>query len=77
MESLLEMSLVGRNRRRHGLTINNYPNRELYDSGDTCPLLGISILEEGGGGIFGSEVYGRARFCMSSMDECNTASHTR
>ena len=35
------------------------------------------LLEEGGSGICGSAVACGERFYMSSMDECNTASHTR
>ena len=71
------MSLVGGTRGQQGLIINNYPNRELTDSGDTDYLLESCLLEEGGSGICGSAVAGRARFFLSSMDECNTASHNR
>ena len=68
---------MGRTSGRHGLTIDNSPNSKLSDSGDTGPLLEISILEEGGRGICGSVVAGGARFCISSLDECNTDLHTR
>ena len=40
-----KLSLVGRTSGRNGLTIDNDPNSELYNSGDTGPLLEISILE--------------------------------
>ena len=77
VESPSELSLLGGTRGKHGLTINNYLNRELAESGDTGPLLEIRLLEEGGSRICGSAVDGGARFCMSYMDERNTASHTR
>ena len=59
---------MGRNRGRHGLTIDNYPNSELSDSGNTGPLLEIRLLEEGGSVICGAAVDGGASFCMSYMD---------
>ena len=62
---------------QQGLIIKNSPNSELSDSGDTGPLLEIRLLEEGVSGICGAAVAGGERFCMLSMDECNTASHTR
>ena len=68
---------MGGTRGRHGLTIFNYPNSELYNSGDTGPLLEIRLLEVGGRGICGESVYDGERFCMSSMYECNTDSHTQ
>ena len=77
MESSSEMSLVGGTRGKKVLIINNPPDREFADSGDTCPLLEISLLEEGVSGIFGAAVAGGARFFMSSMDGCNTVSHTQ
>ena len=68
---------MGGNRGKYGLTIDNPPNSEISDSGDTGLLLEIRFLEEGGRGICGSAVAIRAIFCMSYMDEYNTASHTR
>ena len=62
MESSLEMSLVGGTRGHKGLIINNSPNSELAGSGDTGPLLKISLLEEGGSGICGATVAGGASF---------------
>ena len=76
-ESPSELSLFGGTKGKHGLTIYNSPNIELSDSGDAGPLLDIRFLEEGGRGICGSAVTGGARFFMSSMNECRTASHTR
>ena len=76
-ESPSEMALVGGNRRHHGLNINNSPNIKIYNIGDTGPLLGICVLEEGVSGICGASVAGGARFCVLSMDECNIASHPR
>ena len=35
------------------------------------------FLEGGIRGIYGGTRAGGARFCMSSVDECNTSSHTR
>ena len=75
-ESPSELSLFGGTKGKHGLTIYNSPNSKLADSGDTGPLLKIRLLEEGGRGICGAAVYGGIRFCISSMNECNTASHT-
>ena len=69
------MSLVGVTRGQKYLIINNSPNSELADSRDTGPLLEIRILGEIGSEICGSIVVGVARFCMASMDECNTVSH--
>ena len=46
-------------REHHELTINNYPNSELADSGDTGSLLEICLLEEGRSGICGAAVAGR------------------
>ena len=71
-----ERQFWGRNRGRHGLTIDNSPNRDFANSEDTGPLIEILFLEEGRRGICGSAVAGGERFCMSCMDECNTASHT-
>ena len=68
MESPLEISLVGGTRGYHELTMNNSPNSNLYNSGDTGPLLEIRLLEEGGIGICGAIVDGEASVCMSSMD---------
>ena len=63
-----ELSLVEGNRVRHGLTIYNYPNSELFESGDTGPLLGIRLLDEGGRGICGAAMAGGGSFGMSYMD---------
>ena len=71
----MELSLILGTRGRHGLTINNSPNSELSDSGDTGPLLEICLLGEGGSGIYGSAVAVGAMFCMSYMDACNTSSY--
>ena len=49
----------------------------LFRSRDKGPLLEICLLEGGGSGIYGAAVVGGERFCMSSMDECRTASHTQ
>ena len=76
MESPSDISLVGGTRGQQGLIINNSPNREISESGDTCPLLEINLLEEGGNVICGAAVTSRKSFCMSYMDEFNTASHT-
>ena len=40
-ESPSELSLVGGNRGRHELNIDNSPDGEIYDSGYTGPLLEI------------------------------------
>ena len=72
-----ELSLVGETRERHGLTINNSPNSKLDDSGNTGMLPEIRFFKEIGSEICVSAVTGGARFGMLSMDECNTASHTR
>ena len=61
-EYTLEMSLVGGTRDEKELIIKNYPNIELADSRDTCPLIGLSFLEEGGSEIRGAEVSGGERF---------------
>ena len=76
LESPSEMSLVGGTRGHKSLIINNSPDIKLSVSRDTGLVLKISLLGEGGSGIFGAAVAGRARFCMSSMHECNTAVHT-
>ena len=76
MESPLELSSVEGTRGMNGLTIYNNPNSNLANSWDTGPLLEIRLLEGGGRGICGAAVYGGIRFCISSMNECNTASHT-
>ena len=68
---------MGGTRGKKELIIDNSPNIKLADSGDTGLLIEIRLLDEGGNGIYGSAVAGGARFCMSSMDECNTASHNR
>ena len=39
-------------------------------------MLEIKSVEEGGGGIYGAAVAGGVIFCMSSMDQLNTAFHT-
>ena len=62
VESPSELSLIGGTRGRHGLTIYNYPNSELSDSGNTGPLLEIRLLEEGGREICGAAVSGRQGF---------------
>ena len=67
---------MGGTREKKGLIVNNSPTSEISDSRDTGPLLEIRMLEEGGIGICGAAVAGWARFSMSSMDECNTESHT-
>ena len=61
-ESPSELLLVVGTSRRHGSTIDNYPNSKLSDSEDTGPLLEISLLEEGRRGVCGASVAGRARF---------------
>ena len=71
-----ELSLVGGRRGSHGLTINNSPNSDLSDSGETGLLLEIRILEEGERRICGAAVAGGAMFCMSYMGECNIALYT-
>ena len=71
------MSLVGGTKGQQGLIIYNSPNSELADIRDTGPLLEIRLLEEDGSGICGAVADGGARFLMSSMNECNTASHNR
>ena len=53
---------MGGTRGNNRLTIDNSPNSELAGSGDTGPLLEISLLEEDGRGICGSEVAGGASF---------------
>ena len=68
---------MGGTRVSHGLTIDNSLDSEIADSGNTGPLLEIRFLEEVGRGICGSEVAGGAKFFISSMDECNTNSHTQ
>ena len=68
VESPSEMSLVVGTRGKQGLILNNYPNSELSDSGDTVSLLKIRLLEEGGSVICGAAVDGGASFCMSYMD---------
>ena len=40
----------------HGLTLDNSPNSDLADSGDTGVLLEIRLLKEGRRGICGSAV---------------------
>ena len=75
-ESRSDMSLLGGTRETKKLTINNHSNSKLADSGDTGPLLETSFLKEAGSGICGAAMAGGERFCMSSMDECNTASQT-
>ena len=65
---------MGRNRGRHGLTIDNSPNSNLANSADTGPLLKICFWDEGGRRMCGSAVAGGAWFCMSYMDDCNTDS---
>ena len=76
-DSPSELSLVGGTSGRHGLTIENYQNSELADSGNTGPLIEIRLLEEGGKGTCGAAVAGRARFFISYMYESSTDSHTR
>ena len=66
---------MGGTRGKKDLIINNYPNSKLDESGDTGLLLEIRLLEEGGSGICGAELASGERFCISYMDECNTASH--
>ena len=75
LECPLEISLLVGTRVQHELMINNSPNSELSDGGDTGPLLEICLLGEGGSGIYGSAVAVGVMFCMSYMDACNTASH--
>ena len=77
VESTSEFSFVGRNRRRHGLTIYIYSNRDISNSEDTGPLLEIRFPEEGGRGICGSAVSRGTTYCMLSLYECNSDSHTR
>ena len=76
-ESPSELSLLGGTSGRHGLTIDNSPNRKLSNRGDAGLLLGIRLLEKYVKGICGAAVASRESFFMSSMDNCNTASHTR
>ena len=64
VDSPLEMSFLGGTRGQKGLIINNSPNRKLYDSGDTGPLLEIRLIEEGRRGIGGAAVAGGERFCI-------------
>ena len=71
------MSLLGGTRDKKGSIINNSPNSKLDDSGNTGMLPEIRFLKEIGSEICVSAVTGGARFGMLSMDECNTASHTR
>ena len=56
------MSLVGVTKGPKGLIINNFPNNNLADSGNTGSLLEICLLEEGGSGICGSVVAVWERF---------------
>ena len=67
---------MGGTRVKKYLIINIYPNSDLADSLEIVPLLEICFLEEVGSGICVAAVAGVERFFMSSMDECNTASHT-
>ena len=55
-ESPSELSLMGGTRGMHGLTLDNSPNSDLADSGDTGVLLEIRLLKEGRRGICGSAV---------------------
>ena len=64
VESPSKMSLVGGTRGKKELIINNYPNSDISDGGDTGLLLGINLLEDDGSGICGATVAGRERFCM-------------
>ena len=43
---------------------------------DTGPIFQIRFLEGGGRVICGGAVAVGVKLCMSSVDECNTASHT-
>ena len=58
LECPLEISLLVGTRVQHEVTINNSPNSELSDGGDTGPLLEISLLEDVGSGICGAVVAG-------------------
>ena len=46
-------------------------------SDDEGPLCTIKFLEGGAEIICGSTVAGGARFCMTRVEDCTTASHTR
>ena len=61
-ESILEMSLVGGTRNQKESIINNSPNSELVDSGKTCLMIEICLLEEGRSGICEATVAGGERF---------------
>ena len=50
---------------------------ERTEGEETVPLIQNIFIEVGGRGICGGSVDGRERLCMSLVDECNRASHTR
>ena len=57
--------------------IVNTPISEHTEGEDKVPLFQIIFIEVGRRGICGGSVEGGVRLCMSWVDECNTASHTR
>ena len=57
--------------------IFNTPISERKEGEGTVPLFQIISLEVGRRGICGGSVEDVARFCISSVEEYNTASHTQ
>ena len=71
------MSLWGGIAEKEETNIVNNPISERAEGADTGPLFQIRFLEGGCRGICGGALAGGVRFRMLSVDECNTASHTR